>query len=75
MAEEPGRVSVCVSKGETMGELPTGFWGGGVSVIVTVSEGSVPATGVGLWPYGLYVHLTVNGETGIQGQLLGRLSV
>lgn len=51
-----------VFKAETVGELTTGDQGsprhlggegggedGGVSVNLTVSEGSAPATGVGLW--------------------------
>jgi len=35
----------------------------------------VPATAMGLWVQGPYVKVPENGETGIQGQVLDRMSV
>lgn len=72
-------VRVC-SKGETMGAVD--YWGTrGISasyscvcVHACMSE-TVPATGVGLWPRGAYVKVPEPGETGIQGQVLDRMSV
>lgn len=45
---------------------------GGVCVCVS---GSVPATGVGLTPWGLVYQKPATGETGIKEQLLCRMNV